>query len=372
MLFTKATSDRSVAARPAATGDLARPRGLIVKFGTTTRPWWWSELANTALPCEVHYHLIPVEGGTPNSPLTPRFLRLAAKAAGVLWRARKEGYRYVFTIESDWLTFLLAAMQTLLLLRAPRHVVLQFVMRERVPGLKSALKYAFMRWCFSSVHLFVCPSRSEVEGYASAFRFPKKKFAFVASPTNHVMLDRPRVPEEPVVLSAGRTFRDYPTLLKAAAGTGLSVTIVAGKGSLDVTPIPENVTVHYDLPGHELTELIARCMIVVVTLEERHISAGHSVLLEAMALGKPVIATRVSGIVDYVDDMTTGILVPPGDVDRLRAAMTFLANDAELRRSLGDAGREQVRKHHLPGRFAREVSRVLGRSGYALACLPWY
>ena len=34
--------------------------------------------------------------------------------------------------------------------------------------------------------------------------------------------------------------------------TGLNVTIVAGRGSLDATPIPENVTVHYDLPGHDV------------------------------------------------------------------------------------------------------------------------
>jgi glycosyltransferase involved in cell wall biosynthesis len=336
---------------------------LIVKFGTTTQPWWLNDVANTTLPCELDYHLIPLAGGRLASPFTPRFLRLATKAAGVLLRARRQGYRYVFTIESDWLTFVLAGLQTLLLIRTPRHVVLQFVMRERVPGFRSALKYTFMRWCFSSVHLFVCPSRFELEGYAAAFRLPKEKFAFVASPTHHELLDRPRMPEEPVVLSAGRTFRDYPTLLKAVAGTGLNVTIVAGRSSLDDTPIPKNVTVHYDLPGHELTELIARCMIVVVTLEERHISAGQSVLLEAMALGKPVIATRGTGTLDYVDDMTTGILVPPGDIGRLREAMMLLAGDANLRRSLGDAGREQVRRQHLPGRFAREVSRVLSQSG---------
>ena len=356
-------SDRTVAVRPSDASDRARPRGLVVKFGTTTQPWWLNEVANTALACELDYCLIPLAGGRPASPFTPRFFRLAAKATGALLMARKKGYRYVFTIETDWLTFIFAGLQTLLLLRTPRHVVLQFVMRERVPGLKSALKYAFMRWCFSSVHLFVCPSRFELEGYASAFRFPKKKLAFVASPTNHVLLDHPRMPEDAIVLSAGRTFRDYPTLLKAVAGTGLNVTIVAGRGGLDDMPIPENVTIHYDLPGHELTDLIARCMLVVVTLEERHISAGQSVLLEAMALGKPVIATRVTGTIDYVDDMTTGILVPPGDIGRLRAAMLLLCSDANLRRSLGDAGRERVRRQHRPGQFAREVSRALSHGG---------
>jgi glycosyltransferase involved in cell wall biosynthesis len=345
---------------------------LILKFGTSAHPWWWQEVAGTTLPCKLEYELIPLEGGRPASPLTPGFWRLAARATRVLRRARNEGYRYVFTIEGDWLTFIIAGLQTLRLLRQPRHVVLQFVMRERVPGLRSGLKFALLRWWLSSVHLFVCPSRSELDGYAAAFHYPKEKFAFVASPTNQVLLDRPRLPEAPIVVSAGRTFRDYATLLKAVAGTDLNVTIVAGQDSLREATIPANVTVHYNLPAHELTDLIARSMIVVVTLEERHISAGHSVLLEAMALGKPVIVTRVTGTVDYVDDMTTGILVPPGDVDRLREAMMRLSGDARLRRCLGDAGREQVRKHHLPGRFAREVSRVLTRCGtlMALASVP--
>jgi len=361
VLLLKTPSDPSVEARPSDADARARSKGLIVKFGTTTTPWWLHDVANAALSCQPDYCLIPLEGGRPSSPFTLQFLRLAAKAIGVLWRARNDGYRYIFTIETDWLTFIMAGVQTLLWLRTPRHVVLQFVMRERVPGFRSALKYAFMRWCFSSVHLFVCPSRFEIERYASAFRLPKERFAFVASPINRALLERQAAREDPIVLSAGRTFRDYPTLLEAAAGTGLSLTIVAGNGNLGDAPIPENVTVQHDIPGHELTDLIARCMIVVVTLEERHISAGQSVLLEAMALGKPVIATRVTGIVDYVDDMTTGILVPPGDSGRLREAMVLLASDPTLRRSLGDAAREQIRRRHVPGRFAREVSRVLSR-----------
>jgi glycosyltransferase involved in cell wall biosynthesis len=181
----------------------------------------------------------------------------------------------------------------------------------------------------------------------------------VASPVNRALLDRLRVPEDPVVLSAGRTFRDYPTLLEAVDGTPLKLTIVAGKDNLGGRPIPGNVTIHYDLPGHELTDLLARCMFVVVPLEERHLSAGQSVVLEAMALGKPVIVSRVTGTADYVEDMTTGILVPPRDSDRLREAMQLLAGDADLRRRLGDAAREQVRRLHVVGRFALEVTRAL-------------
>jgi glycosyltransferase involved in cell wall biosynthesis len=66
------------------------------------------------------------------------------------------------------------------------------------------------------------------------------------------------------------------------------------------------------------------------------------VLLEAMVLGKPVIATRVGGIVDVVDDGKTGILVPPNDSEALAQALIKLLLDGELRRRMGEAGRAKI------------------------------
>ena len=66
------------------------------------------------------------------------------------------------------------------------------------------------------------------------------------------------------------------------------------------------------------------------------------VLLEAMAQGKPVIATKVGGIVDVVDDGETGILVPPGDVVALAEAMITLLEDEDLRIRMGRSGRAKI------------------------------
>ena len=66
------------------------------------------------------------------------------------------------------------------------------------------------------------------------------------------------------------------------------------------------------------------------------------VVLEAMAHGKPVVATSVGGTAELVVDGETGILVPPGDADALAAALKALLSDSERSRALGGAGRQRV------------------------------
>jgi glycosyltransferase involved in cell wall biosynthesis len=65
-------------------------------------------------------------------------------------------------------------------------------------------------------------------------------------------------------------------------------------------------------------------------------------IIEAASVELPSIATRIYGIVDAIEENVTGLLVPPRDVDRLSDAITRLANDKELRKSLGFAARERV------------------------------
>ena len=65
-------------------------------------------------------------------------------------------------------------------------------------------------------------------------------------------------------------------------------------------------------------------------------------ILQAMAAGLPVVATRVDGVPDAVDDGETGYLVPPGDVPTLADRMLRLMATPELGRALGRAGQARV------------------------------
>jgi glycosyltransferase involved in cell wall biosynthesis len=74
------------------------------------------------------------------------------------------------------------------------------------------------------------------------------------------------------------------------------------------------------------------------------------VLLEAMAQGVPIIATRAGGVPEAIENGVNGILVSPGDPSELAGAIERLMRDAEERRRLGHAGFQIVR-----GRFGMEA-----------------
>jgi len=85
--------------------------------------------------------------------------------------------------------------------------------------------------------------------------------------------------------------------------------------------------------------------------------------LEAMAAGRPVVASRVGGLGEAVVDGRTGILVPPGDIGALAAALARLLDDRALRESLGSAGpgriAEGFRADQMVSAYERLYRRIL-------------
>jgi starch synthase len=88
-------------------------------------------------------------------------------------------------------------------------------------------------------------------------------------------------------------------------------------------------------------------------------------LVEAMATGLPVIASRVSGHVDTVTDGETGVLVPVDDPAALAAAAAALLADPARARALGAAGRARARRDFSVDRMAAEVAEVYRRAAAA-------
>ena len=188
------------------------------------------------------------------------------------------------------------------------------------------------RWVFRPLvrraRLVLCPSSALVE---EARALGARETALAG---NGVAIpETVAEPEEPPhVLYAGRLSEEKGIRELAAATEGIPRVIV-GDG-------PLRSLVHDSVgfvPPSALGGYLERAAVVVCPSHRE----GYGVVArEALAYGRPVVASAVGGLTDVVKDGVTGILVPPQDPDALRGAIERLLDDPELRRSLGAAARE--------------------------------
>jgi glycosyltransferase involved in cell wall biosynthesis len=85
------------------------------------------------------------------------------------------------------------------------------------------------------------------------------------------------------------------------------------------------------------------------------------VAIEALAAGRPVVATDAGGTRTVVDDGETGFLAPVGDVRALAAALDRLAGDPGLRARMGEVGARRMRERFSTERMVDDVERLYAR-----------
>jgi glycosyltransferase involved in cell wall biosynthesis len=155
-----------------------------------------------------------------------------------------------------------------------------------------------------------------------------------------------------------------PDLLVEAFGRMREVAhlVVVGDGPLrDVvkaavqrSPAHARITVRGFVPHAEVPRVLAS--LDVLALPSVYEEMG-SVLVEAMASGLPVVASRVGGIPAVVQDGETGLLVPPDDVTALAAALDDLVGDPDRRERMCRAARQRAAGYSWPD-LARRVATV--------------
>ena len=101
-----------------------------------------------------------------------------------------------------------------------------------------------------------------------------------------------------------------------------------------------NVIVFKDWPHSAVMSAWARCMLAIVP------SLGPdpcpTVAMEAMCMGKPIIASRTGGLTDIIAHGQTGLLIPAGDVQALKTAIRCLIDDPALRTHMGQQAQQRV------------------------------
>jgi glycosyltransferase involved in cell wall biosynthesis len=166
------------------------------------------------------------------------------------------------------------------------------------------------------------------------------------------------------VVAVGKDLaRDYATLALAVEAIDAPVELAVYARNLEGIRLPPNA--HAKVRSStELRDLYADAGCVVLPQRPDDYpfgseGGGLTALLEAMAMGKPVVATERAILRDYLDDGVDGLLVPPGDPAALREAIQRVLSDPSLARALGAGARARVERAHTTRGFAAQLAPLL-------------
>ena len=181
------------------------------------------------------------------------------------------------------------------------------------------------------------------------------------SPEVHALLSQ--LPAEGFILFVGDLRRDkgIEVLLEAYRNLPQPPPLVLiGKIWEETPELPSQAILLTEWPNEAVREAQRRCLVLVVP------SIWHEpfglVVPETMSTGRPVIASRVGGLRELIEDGVDGLLVPAGDPTALRAALSRLLEDAALRAELGqNAARSSLRfrAEEVVPRFERVYERLV-------------
>lgn len=220
-------------------------------------------------------------------------------------------------------------------------------------------KGVLARFASKAIDVFVVHSTAEIEIYSKWLRLPRDKFVYVPLSVEMKPLPAVACAVDPFVLALGTANRDYDSLVKALSPLGYRTIIIAGPKAVQNLKLPPFVEHKSGLPLEECHKLSRAAELIVISLKEVEAASGQVSFLETMMFGRPVIATRAPGTVDYIQDGEDGILVEPGDVEALRSAICRLWNDENLRKQLGNAARSSFENSFTFRAVAPKMNQIL-------------
>jgi len=240
------------------------------------------------------------------------------------------------------------------------------------PSFMAALEAYAHRWMhvYPRVDRFIAPSRF-LEGKLREHRFPSSRITTIP---HFIELEkfRPGDRDEGFALFAGRLAEEkgLRTLLEAAEHLQGGDLLIAGdgplRGELEATVTARGISGVRFLgrrPREEILDLVrrARCLLLPSIWYENFPFA----VMEAFALGKPIVASRIGAIPELVSDGEDGLLAAPGRALDLAGKINTLLGDPAMAAELGRRGRAKAEREWSPevhyGRLETVYRLVLGR-----------
>ena len=239
-------------------------------------------------------------------------------------------------------------------------VAKNFTYREK-KGIIGEIYYRFMKWIVTGgyVDMFTFCSRGHMKYCGELFGITEEKLRF--EPFGVEDVQRKPCSDGDYVLSIGRSNRDWAFLIRELGETDFSVKIVCD--TLKTGDLPANIQVYNNIWGEDALEFLRNCRFVVLPILDDRVAAGETVLLQAMCLGKPVVAVRESGAwAEYIEPGKTGFVVPK-EGEKLLETIEMLWNNRELCGKISRNSRARFVKSFSLYGYGCRIGRIFKEKG---------
>lgn len=165
-------------------------------------------------------------------------------------------------------------------------------------------------------------------------------------------------------ISTGKELRDYETLLKAFRETGLPLTLYAEKkrrAYFEALHPAKNIEMHYGerpIP-HEIAQHVAKSCCVCICCQQSNYTVGLTTVVEALALGLPILCTRNPQMPMDIEAEGCGFWLEPKDVEGWKEKLRYIADHTEEARMMGRRGRALAEQLYNVRLCGKEVANII-------------
>jgi hypothetical protein len=220
-------------------------------------------------------------------------------------------------------------------------------------------KGVLARIALASVDRFVVHSRRERDGYAAWLKLPVDRFRFIPLHGVDIPKGAAEDTQRPFLVSMGSAGRDYRILFEVVRRLDIPTIVVASPHAVAGLDVPACVELRSGLTPPQCWELTQRARVAVVPVANSETASGQITVVDAMRMGKPLVATRCMGTEDYITSGENGLLVAHGQADALEQAIASLWQDRGLRERLGSNARGHAERTFTNEAAGRALNQIL-------------
>ena len=174
---------------------------------------------------------------------------------------------------------------------------------------------------------------------------------------------------EAAFISTGKELRDYETLIEAFHKTGFPLILYAQKmrqAYFENLHPKENIEIHYGnrLIPHEIALMVAQSRCVCICCERSNYTVGLTTVVEALALGLPILCTRNPQMPMDIEAEGCGFWIEVGDVKGWEEKLQYVADHPEEAKAMGKRGRALAERYYNIKQCGKEVAEII--KGYEI------